>query len=84
MTPLTRGRVAHGCAVTDVGGQSVVIVSGGQDAGQMLDIVEVLDYKFSLNMYFQYHFRHYHLALMMKNLDGSLFQNLYNQEPITL
>ena len=52
MSPLSRGRVAHACAVADIGGQSVIIVSGGQGAGQMLDLVEVNKYLQGIHNHF--------------------------------
>lgn len=42
-SPMTQGRMSHGCTVTRVGKQSVIVVSGGVDRqGQILDSVEVL------------------------------------------
>ena len=36
------GRVAHACAVTEVGGSYVLVVSGGQNGGEFLSSVQAL------------------------------------------
>ena len=36
------GRVAHACAVTEVGGSHVLVVSGGQNGGEFLSSVQAL------------------------------------------
>ena len=36
------GRVAHACAVTEVGGSHVLVVSGGQNGGEFLGSVQAL------------------------------------------
>ena len=36
------GRVAHACAVTEVGGSHVLVISGGQNGGEFLSSVQAL------------------------------------------